>query len=296
MKRTTLSLLEILILAPCLASASPGLAQAPASPPRPGELTFIVSADTHLGALGMEKANRRIIDQMNQLPGKAWPAPLGGRVGTPQGVIVAGDLTNRGTAQQWRLFTSLYGLTGRDGLLRYPVFEGTGNHDRPRQGLPMVLTGVSRRHGGLRYAFTWNGVRFLNLNLYPSRYALAFLQKDLRARPASTPLVIFFHYNLWGPYSSWWSASEKKAFASALAGRNVLALFHGHFHADGHYLWRGHQVYNVGSPRHGINTFCVVRITDAAVDVGGWDWGEGRFTWYHRRPRLSPPLRPRGIQ
>ena len=31
-----------------------------------------------------------------------------------------------------------------------------------------------------------------------------------------------------------------------------------------------------------------------AMDVGGWDWDEGKFTWWHRRPRASPaPLVPR---
>jgi hypothetical protein len=276
------------------ASAAPSAQFGSGASPPASELTFIVTADTHLGAKGMEAANRRIVDQMNRLPGKPWPSPLGGRVASPRGVLIAGDLTDNGTATEWRLFASLYGLTGRDGLLRFPVFEGTGNHDRRLRGLPIVPAMVARRHGSLLYAFTWEGVRFLNLDLYPSRHAITFMQKDLRKLPDTTPLVIYFHYNLVGPYSNWWSDREKKAFATALTGRNLLAMFHGHYHADGHYRWEGHQVYNVGSPRHSINTFCAVRVTETTMDVGAWDWDKGRFSWWHRTKRAPVTSRPAG--
>jgi hypothetical protein len=95
--------------APDPAATDPRSATAPAATSRrsPKELTFIVTADTHIGALGMEQANRKIVDQMNRLPGTPWPAPFGGRVGKPRGVIVAGDLTNSGSAREWKLFASL---------------------------------------------------------------------------------------------------------------------------------------------------------------------------------------------
>src|SRR5690606_3152205 len=61
-------------------------------------------------------------------------------VAQPRGLLVAGDLTqngkdgraeNNGSLGRNELgqFISDYGLTGTDGLLRFPVYEGYGNHD-----------------------------------------------------------------------------------------------------------------------------------------------------------------------
>ena len=76
---------------------------------------------------------------MNTLPAKGtWPASLGGGpVVSPIGVTVSGDLIDGGVnaasdpdgCAQWANFTAAYGLNGTDGVLKYRVYEGRGNHE-----------------------------------------------------------------------------------------------------------------------------------------------------------------------
>ena len=78
--------------------------------------------------------NRIVVEDINHLPGSVqWPDAMGGgTVEEPVGVIMTGDLVDRGPEAigypQWTNYTNLFGLTG-EGLLNYPVYEGYGNHD-----------------------------------------------------------------------------------------------------------------------------------------------------------------------
>ncbi len=253
------------------------------------DVTFLVAADTHVGAKGLEALNRKQIDAMNALPGTPWPADVGGKVAEPKAVIVAGDLTDFGSAGQWQTFAKLYGHTGDDGLLAYPVLAGTGNHDRRTPIYRPALAGVKRRHGGLRYGVDWGDLRVVCLDDYPDAAGRRWLARDLAAA-GRRPVVIFFHYSILGPYSGSWKQADKDAFAKVIAGHNVIAIFHGHFHGSGHYRWRGHDVYNVGSPRHGDHSFAAVRVTDTQFVVAAWDWDLRRWRWRHAK-RIAPAAR-----
>lgn len=110
------------------------------------KLTFFTTSDTHLGwdpkthkvcnsSYSSYDLNRAVVEELNHLPGSVeWPPSMGGgRVEEPAGVTLSGDIVDRGPEAvdytQWLNFTQLFGLTGAEGLLRYPVFEGYGNHD-----------------------------------------------------------------------------------------------------------------------------------------------------------------------
>src|SRR5690606_27255438 len=109
-------------------------------------VNFLVTADTHFGyqvppdpdgvtrsledARGIERVHRVAIAAMNEIEGKPYPPALGGVVGKPLGLLVAGDLTEDGKPREWARFEGYLGLDGSDGMLRYPVFEGIGNHDK----------------------------------------------------------------------------------------------------------------------------------------------------------------------
>jgi predicted phosphodiesterase len=254
------------------------LAAALATPATPREVTFFVASDTHFGYRGMEEANRRIVEQMNALPGRDYPAAIGGRVGSPRGVLVLGDMTEYSTEEQWRQFEELYGHTGTEGLLRYPVFEALGNHDF-MDGSPVVRH-IERRHGSLTYSFDWDDLHVVCLGMYPSAARIRWLREDLRKVKKDRPLVVFFHYGMEGPYSdSWESPEERDALAQALKGRRAAVLLHGHWHMAGHYRWRGHEVFRPGSPKHSSHTFLVVRLRAKEIAVGFWnfdtqDWAQ----------------------
>jgi len=220
---------------------------------------------------------------MNALPGAPLPRRVGGVVQQPRGVLIAGDLTDGGTKPQWREFVDHYGLSGKDGRLKFPVYECSGNHDRHTFLFRPVLHGVRRRHGGLTYSWDWDDVHLASLDCYPDAGSLRWLTRDLARVGTERPVVIFFHYPLLGPYSDWWNQNEKNAFRDAIMGYNVIAIFHGHYHASNRYRWEGYDVYNVGSPRHSAHSFAVVRITDTTMTVTSRDWDRGIWRWTHHK-------------
>jgi len=250
------------------------------------DLTFFVTADTHFGVDGIVKLNRMQIEAMNALGGTPFPASLGGRVGRPAEVLIAGDLTQDATSAQWERFVEHYGLTGRDGSLKYPVRECSGNHDRSWSGQTAVESGIQRRHGSDVRGWVRQGVCFFCLGCYPDAAACRWLRRQLETVGRRCPAVVYFHYNIIGPLSDYWSDSEKQAFAEVIGGRNILGIFHGHDHASGHYTWKGFDVYNVGSPRGLAKSFAVVHITDRQMTVASRSWDPSTpagWSWTHRK-------------
>lgn len=234
------------------------------------KLTFLVTSDSHYEAVQHVERNDRnrvTIERMNAVTDLQWPGKLGGGpVGKPVGVLALGDLIDDGdkvgeTEIEWRFFVEHFGLDGTDGLLRYPVFEGWGNHDGPpaqfikqkrsvqaelakRNKLRLEKKLISKvSANGLHYSWDWQGIHFIQANLYPAdkqnakvRYslpwhspqdALQFVKDDLRESVADSgrPVIIVAHC---GFDTDWWVADDWAAFYQAVKPYNVLAYFHGH--------------------------------------------------------------------
>jgi cytolysin (calcineurin-like family phosphatase) len=173
----------------------------------PADITFFAMGDPQYGG-GSADQNYFNVAAMNRFPGTPWPADMpsaGMPVAEPRGLLVAGDLTQNGKdgraenngvlgRNELGQFLSDYGLTGRDGLLRFPVYEGYGNHDfdpsepfdmNPtdwRYYYPELITpgvqsvidrnaeriGLANVEGeGGHYSWDWGGVHFVNTNLFP---------------------------------------------------------------------------------------------------------------------------------
>ncbi len=245
------------------------------SPPPPATVTFFVASDSHFGARGMSELSRSVVEQMNALPGAEYPPELGGRVDTPRGVLFTGDTTDNGRLDEFAEFEAVYGLGGKNGLLRFPVFVAIGNHDVSVES--PIKDRVTQAYGGVDYAWDWDDLRLLCLDMYPDAPTRAWLVRELERAGRRRPLLLFFHYSLEGPYSDFWADEDKDAFARALEGYNVLALFHGHEHRVGHYLWRGHPVFRPGAPRHSSHFFLVVRVGPSKMDVTAWNFDERRW-------------------
>lgn len=267
------------------------------------DVTFVVFSDTHFGYGGAERdlgggrrdpvekpqgtelVNGQAISAMNALPGKPWPEALGGTIGEPRGVLISGDLTEDGEAWQWHGFTRYYGLSGNDALIRYPVFEGHGNHDK--QGDWYVLNRIRERHGDLNYAFDWHDLHLVCLGEAPDRLGLEWLAKNLSRVGRARPILIYFHFPLQGPYSdnNWFGRGDyRERFAATIAGYNVIAVFHGHYHASGWYHWRDWDVYNVGAAKHRRYSFAVVNVTDRRLRVASFQFAAERWEWWHDKP------------
>lgn len=259
------------------------------------ELTFFVVSDTHYGLTAEgDRTLPRLVEAMNGLPGTAYPDPLGGTVGTPRGVIHAGDATDNGKPEPWRSFVRDFGLDGRDGLLRFPVIETFGNHDGgPDSVVRNAIRDRNRRRtgfdllsaNGLFSTWTWEGIRFVMLGISPGtttrpydpENSIAFLDEVLAKDTAGgPPTFIIHHFGFDKDHSlRWWPDAWRDAYAAKLAGRNIAGIIHGHAHKPFIDQWQGWDVYhpphfrhagprNTGSVSHG---FFVFRIAGDALSV-----------------------------
>lgn len=238
------------------------------------DVTFIVTSDCHYDAFENEdrnERNRQTVEEMNAITDRSWPKELGGEaIQRPRGVLVLGDVIDDGdrvvneknqSAQQWAYFLADFGLDGTDGLLKYPVYEGWGNHDGPPEGAERFgfsfqaelrkrnlfrkdngwLTGLSEN--GLHYSWTWDDVHFAQLNIYPAdkqnpqiRYnptwhdpqnALSFLKQDLAENVGQSgrPVVLMSHC---GFDTDWWHPDDWRVAYEAMKPYNVILYMYGH--------------------------------------------------------------------
>jgi len=239
----------------------------------------------------------RLIDVLNKIPDTAIPkAAGGGTVLAPRGVIHAGDCIDTGDkanekmqATEWAAFADAYGLTGKDGRLKVPVYEVHGNHDSPRgDGLAVkkIIARNKTRPGvtnasknGVHYSWDWGGVHFINLGIVVGqaadvtrkrRYApldsLDFLVSDLKEKVGTSgkPVVITHHVDMLRyaqplpvddkkAAAMEWDPADVKGFHDALDGYRVAAILYGHSHARNVYRWDGSNK----AAKEGIPTFNV---------------------------------------
>ena len=200
--------------------------------------SFLHISDTHVYA-ARDLAERpdpvswelhsNLIEQLNTLAGREMPETVGGgRVLSPRGVILTGDITDSGDktmpesplAQRVEAaaFAEWYGLTGCEGKLRYPIYEMAGNHDGPAGEGPMIEA-IRRRNGGrvglaavsangMHYSWDWGGVHCLSLGVavapgngvssrrrYNPLESLEFLRQDLAQRVGNSgrPVILCQH-------------------------------------------------------------------------------------------------------
>lgn len=224
-------------------------------------LTFFVVADTHYG-LGGDEALGRLVDEMNRLPGTAFPETKDGVVGRPRGVIHLGDCTNDAKPAQWEAFTRDFGVNG-EGRLKFPCFETFGNHDggpespvrqgiKARNRLRRGLAAISPE--GMHYAWQWDGIHFLQLGVsiggrfhpYDPQNSLEFL-KDYLSRHVGRgePVVLLHHFGFDPGHSlRWWTDEARDAYFAEIREHNVVAIFHGHAHRPEIYRWKEIDVYH----------------------------------------------------
>ena len=120
-------------------------------------VSFFIVGDTHYCADAADvskmnensaRYNAALVQQLNQLPGAAFPAELGGgTIAEPLGVIHAGDIVDNAdkgptkynmAETEAAAFVADWGLDGNEGKLRWPVREVYGNHDSPHGDGPVI--------------------------------------------------------------------------------------------------------------------------------------------------------------
>ncbi len=204
-------LLALLLLAACSPSAldepPPDLEDPTPGVPEqvPTDVTFFAMGDPQYGG-GAEDKNTWQVAALNAFPGAIWPddTPFAGEVvAEPRGVLIAGDLTQNGQdgritpldSDEIGAFELDYGLTGAESTLRWPVYEGYGNHDfdpdepgdwspfqwrshydeNPTPAADLVAernvdrVGLARAAGWQagHYAWDWDWLHLVNADLFP---------------------------------------------------------------------------------------------------------------------------------
>jgi Calcineurin-like phosphoesterase len=266
-------------------------------------ITFIVVSDTHFGSkastiyfnkeknkhfrkwVEISDFSKQQIEDMNTITGKSYPDDIGGKVASPKGVIVTGDLTQDGKKNEWETFEKFYGLTGKDGLLKFPVYECLGNHDL-RAG-NFIRKKVAKRHGGNSiYVWNWDDLYLINLGEAPDNSDLKWLMKNLAQIGKEKPVILYFHFPLAGPYNKNWftEGNYRTSLNNIIKDFNIIGIFHGHFHGSGFYKWNNIDVYNMGSVKHNWRDFAVVNVTDKKMSVAAWNSEQHHWWWYHIKP------------
>jgi hypothetical protein len=281
--------------------------------PRRGglDVTLLAASDTHFGSkvVGLDRQGRKawinaapvrrvMDDQMKRIAGKPYPQSIGGTVGPPASLVITGDLTEDGKPEEWRQFAEFYDLPAGQPEPkptadwrppgpgeRMPVYECPGNHDK-HSGF-YVHQQVAARHGGDYYSIDYGDLHLASLSDGPDEKGLDWLKRDLAKTGRQRPVIIYMHYPLVGPFSdSWWGGKPEltESFAGIIAGFNIIAILHGHWHIPGHYEWNGVDVYNIGSIKHGARCFGVVHVTDQTFTFGSWNCRQDDWWWWHSKP------------
>ncbi|HTU65108.1 MAG TPA: metallophosphoesterase [Steroidobacteraceae bacterium] len=192
--------------------------------------TFAQISDTHLGF--HKEANpdvggtlRRCIADINALPHR------------PAFVAHTGDITHLSKPAEFDLAEQMFGDIRVDRMHYVP-----GEHDALDNG----LTGYLQRHGKQGdgkpwYSFDDHGVHFVGLSNVVDFEAgkmptlgdeqLAWLERDLAGRSASTPLVVLAHIPLWTVYEKWgWGTADSPRALAALRRFGSVTVLNGHIH------------------------------------------------------------------
>ena len=296
-------------LASLLALADTPLATEPPS-------VLCLASDLHFyGSKQQEAANRRLTQALRQIGSQAWPEFLDGHpsgllfagkpIGTPQGIVLLGDLTSNGSWNDlnglpWQDgFRDLY-ETGQKQALNIPIWLGLGNHDFGNDGTSLrMLEYVKSRHGGAKapakplefdaasgcYAFEVGEVLVVQLHRHAAdtanathASALPWLKQLLEKRAANgRPVILCQHYGFdpFGQDPRWWTEEQRTQFLEAIRGYNVIAIFHGHSHATAHYRINGIDIYGVNNVapeindgnRDGPGSFTLVRLDQDSMTV-----------------------------
>jgi 3',5'-cyclic AMP phosphodiesterase CpdA len=192
-------------------------------------LTFVQISDSHIGfhlppnpnALGtLEECAAKV----NTLPKK------------PAFMIHTGDISHLSLASQFDDADEIIGQT------RLDVHFVPGEHDLVDHEQRFFLDRYGRGTKGAGwYSFTANGVHFVGLvNVHDLKAGglgnlgndqLEWLENDLNAHTASTPIVVFAHIPLWAVYPAWgWGTEDGAQALSYLKRFGSVTVLNGHIH------------------------------------------------------------------
>ena len=209
------------------------LALAAADPDRTAKLgkpLFVQISDTHIGF--HKEANRDVNSTLSASIGIINQMPV-----QPALVLHTGDITHLSRPEEFSLAHALLSQLRATELHTVP-----GEHDTADAGVKEYFSRYGKPSGNKGYySFDHAGVHFIGLiNVLQARDGgagflgeeqLAWVKRDLRARSASTPIVVFAHMPLWSVYEPWgWRTVDAEPLLTELRRFGSVTVLNGHIH------------------------------------------------------------------
>ncbi|HZP76491.1 MAG TPA: metallophosphoesterase [Pseudolabrys sp.] len=204
-------------------------ANAAESKAKAGRVTFMQISDSHIGF--DKPANPKTMDTLQAAIDKIKGLPV-----KPSFMIHTGDITHLSKEDEFDNAQKLISQSGLD------VHYVPGEHDviDDERSLYMKRYGKGKLGHGW-YSFDANGIHFVGLvNVFDLKAGglgnlggeqLEWLEKDLKGRSASQPIVVFAHVPLWTVYEKWgWGTDDGAQALGYLKRFGSVTVLNGHIH------------------------------------------------------------------
>jgi len=191
---------------------------------------FLQISDTHIGF--NKEANPDVVGTLTRTIALVNAMPK-----KPALVIHTGDITHLSKASEFDTAAQLLSQLNVTELHTTP-----GEHDVADASVTEYFSryGKASQDRGY-YSFDHHGVHFISLinvlNFKPNglgnlgQEQLEWLEKDLRGRSASTPIVVFAHMPLWTVYAPWgWGTGDADQAMGYLSRFGSVTVLNGHIH------------------------------------------------------------------
>ncbi len=194
-----------------------------------GALTFLQISDSHVGF--DKPANPNALGTLEEAINKVRALPV-----KPSFMIHTGDITHLSKVSEFDDAERIISQA------RLDVHYVPGEHDVIDEGVKLYGERYGRGTKGAGwYSFDAAGVHFVGLvNVVDLKAGglgnlgndqLAWLDDDLKARSASTPIVVFAHIPLWVVYPQWgWGTDDGERVLGMLKRFGSVTVLNGHIH------------------------------------------------------------------
>jgi 3',5'-cyclic-AMP phosphodiesterase len=194
------------------------------------DFSFIQISDSHIGF--SKEANPDVISTLQSAITKINAMP-----NEPEFTIHTGDLSHLSKTVEFDTLDQLL-KNAKTGKIYYVPGEHDVLNDNGKQYLDRYGKGTK---GNGWYSFDLHGVHFIGLvNVVNMKSGglgqlgndqIEWLQKDLKGKKDSTPVVVFAHIPLWNVYPQWGWGTDDSAQALSLMKRfGSVTVLNGHIH------------------------------------------------------------------
>ncbi len=195
-----------------------------------GTFTFVQISDSHIGF--NKQANTDVVGTL-----RTAIARINAMASPPDFVIHTGDLTHLSKPGEFDTLDQVL-----KEMKTSTIFFVPGEHDVLEDNGALYLERHgkgSKGHGW--YSFDHRGVHFIGLvNVVDLKAGglgtlgadqLQWLERDVKGRPSSTPIVVFAHIPLWTVYREWGLGTDDSAQALSYLKRfGSVTVLNGHIH------------------------------------------------------------------